>query len=798
MTYAVSLRTSLILLLASASLFSFTIVASIVLALRLPQIEASTRSQAQRLARETARLVDAQFDGVEGQLKGLAQGLRSGRSPASLQPALEALAMPGATFHELLVVDDQGRLVAGTQAGGPLPLAAAGAFLQQHGPSALHLYQDARQAAQAGKPDAPLWRDEALADHCDGPCASFALVAGRWVVLGTVAQARLLGPASQAAFSAEAQTMVVDMKGHRLTPSQPPFDTIQELDDIPAVRSFHDVQGDPVQVRLQDRDYLLGGVVMPRTGWLVLAWMPSGMRQVNYRATVFIVSLGYVVALMLSLALAPVWARRLSRPFRVIAGNAHLIAAGKSPTPGSDVGPVREFRELARDLDRMVIALREREAEVVRSEGRLKSSLEYTPLVAIQWYDVEGRIQYWNSASTALYGYTRDDALGTCITERPLMFLDREQARTYVSLLQDIAQSGQPFGPAEFELRHEDGQAVTVLATTFAIAGDDGAQIFVCMDVDITARRRMEAQLRDLNAELEMRVDARTEELRQANVHLEQTLRDLQQAQQYLVESAKLAALGNLVAGVAHELNTPIGNGLMAVSTLDERLQDFRRISRDGLRYSDLQRFADAVDNACAISMRNLQRAATLLASFKQVAVDQASSQRRRFELREVVDEVLLTLQPTLRKGHIRVTTEVQDGLMLDSYPGAWGQVLTNLLSNAAMHAFEPGQEGTVTIRAQALTDDEIQLSVCDDGRGIGPGLEQRIFEPFYTTRMGSGGSGLGLHIVYNAVTRVLGGQVQVRHVVPHGLCIEMRIPRIAPGHDQDTARAGGSLTPAS
>lgn len=803
---SLSLRTSLVFLLATASLFSFTIVASVILAVRLPQIEARSRAQALRTAHEANRLIDAQLQGIEEQLGGLAQALRRPRHADDVQLLIDAVVGSGLTFNSIALIDRRGRLAllaqpAGASGGGP-PGTEIG-----HDLSRDPLITALLNSAPGVDSNALTWRD-AHPGWLGKPAALVvAMHAGSWLLVAEVARDHVLARAGLDGYADDALVMVVDATGQPLT--GPVTNALLPADPLGARPRPDALKPDalkpdasgvvgPSRLQLRGADYIVGGEASTRLGWIALAWMPTGMNQINYRITVIMVGLGYVCALALSLALAPVWARRLSRPFRVIAHNAHLIAAGKAPVVPMDVGPVQEFQQLAQDLERMVQALRAREAEVVRSEARLKSSLEFTPLVAIQWYDLQGRILYWNSASSVLYGFTAEQALGTSICEQPLMFGELSRARDYVALLGDIARKREPFGPAEFGLYHRDGHAVRVLATTFAIESDDETPILVCMDIDITVRQRMEEELRDLNARLEERVASRTDELRQANEHLALTLRDLQQTQDHLIESAKLAALGNLVAGVAHELNTPIGNGLMAVSTLDERLRDFRQISREGLRYSDLQRFTDAVASACAISLRNLERAASLLSSFKQVAVDQTSSQRRRFDLREVVDEVLLTLEPTLRRNRVDIVNQVDEGLMLDSYPGAWGQVLTNLVSNAVVHAFEPGQGGVVTIRAHAESDDSVKLTVSDNGAGIKPGLEQRIFEPFFTTRMGRGGSGLGLHIVFNAVTRVLGGQVAVRRVQPHGLCVEMRAPFAAPSHEPDPARAISSVRPAS
>jgi signal transduction histidine kinase len=291
----------------------------------------------------------------------------------------------------------------------------------------------------------------------------------------------------------------------------------------------------------------------------------------------------------------------------------------------------------------------------------------------------------------------------------------------------------------------------------------------------------MAGALRELNVELEHRVEKRTQALAESNESLSNTLARLEQAQHELVRAEKMAALGGLVAGVAHELNTPIGNGLMAVSTLSDQAREFRRIMQGGLRRSDLEHLLGSVEQATDIAARNLSRAADLVTSFKQVAVDQASSQRRRFELAEVVGEIAVTLGPSLKRTPYVLTTDVPAGLALDSYPGPLGQTLANLINNALLHAFDGRDAGHVHIAARLADDGMIEVDVTDDGKGIPAALIGRIFDPFVTTRMGRGGTGLGLHIAYNAVTHVLGGSLQVDSAEGQGACFRLRLPAVAP-----------------
>lgn len=290
-----------------------------------------------------------------------------------------------------------------------------------------------------------------------------------------------------------------------------------------------------------------------------------------------------------------------------------------------------------------------------------------------------------------------------------------------------------------------------------------------------------QAALQELNQTLEARVVERTEELHRSNAELSSALDRLRRAQEELVNSEKMAALGALVAGIAHELGTPLGNSLIAANTVRDQSRALRRELETGLRRSSLVRYLDDTEAANAIIERNLERAASLVASFKQVAVDQSSSQRREFSLGEVIDEIVMTLRPSLKRLPFKLTTDVDGAVRLDSYPGALGQVLTNLINNAVLHAFEGRSEGEIRIVGRAEDADWIVLEVVDDGCGIPPELQRRIFEPFFTSRLGKGGSGLGLHIVHNLLANVLGGMINVDSQPGAGTTMRVRLPRIAP-----------------
>lgn len=284
------------------------------------------------------------------------------------------------------------------------------------------------------------------------------------------------------------------------------------------------------------------------------------------------------------------------------------------------------------------------------------------------------------------------------------------------------------------------------------------------------------------NSLLESRVAERTSALSEANLKLQAALESLALTQVELVRSEKLAALGNLVAGIAHELNTPIGNSVMVASTLTaDRLRYDEEVAGGTLRKSSLMDFLSRTRQACDLLERNLERAATLIANFKQLAVDQTSERRRSFKLAQMVHDTLSTLQPVFRHTHLTIEVDVSPDIAMNSFPGPLGQVLINLIENARLHAFDQDAVGTVRIVGTADSNQIVHLHVSDNGRGMTPDILPRIFDPFFTTRLGQGGSGLGLHLVYGMVTRNLGGRVHVCSEPGAGTTFMLELPMLAP-----------------
>nr|WP_254441854.1 GAF domain-containing sensor histidine kinase [Duganella vulcania] len=269
--------------------------------------------------------------------------------------------------------------------------------------------------------------------------------------------------------------------------------------------------------------------------------------------------------------------------------------------------------------------------------------------------------------------------------------------------------------------------------------------------------------------------------LLRSNADLKAALDKIVAMQGELLRAEKMSALGSLVAGISHELNTPIGNGLMLASTLKSNAVTIAKELEAGVTRKHMQDFISGVDQGADILLHSLGRAADLVASFKQVAVDQSSMRRREFDLRKTFKDILATLGPAIRKSGHEVVCDVEEGVVMDSYPGPLEQVLVNLVNNALVHAFPEGGQGHVTITARRLADDRIEVSVADDGVGIPEANIARVFDPFFTTRLGQGGSGLGLHVVYNQVTSALRGDVQVESAPGCGARFTLRVPRVAP-----------------
>ena len=271
---------------------------------------------------------------------------------------------------------------------------------------------------------------------------------------------------------------------------------------------------------------------------------------------------------------------------------------------------------------------------------------------------------------------------------------------------------------------------------------------------------------------------------------VEERTQQLKSTQDELIRSENLAALGSMVAGIAHELNTPIGNGLMGATTIAERTSEIQAAVDAGtLTRSDFTRYLAETAEGARVIRTTLERAKSLVENFKQVAVDRQSTQRRPFNVNEVLDETVETLQPSLKRTPVTLACDHGAEVVLDSYPGPLGQVITNLVENALKHGLDGVADGRVRIATEPGRE-ALTITVGDTGHGIPDHVQKRMFDPFYTTKRGQGGTGLGMSIVHRMVTELMGGSIQVASTPGEGTTFTITLPYTAPENEPDEPRA--------
>lgn len=339
-----------------------------------------------------------------------------------------------------------------------------------------------------------------------------------------------------------------------------------------------------------------------------------------------------------------------------------------------------------------------------------------------------------------------------------------------------------PFDREYLIVRQNDGETRWVHSRGKLRLDAQGQPVAVSGTVqDITERKAAELEVVQLNEFLEQRVAERTAEL-------EAAVQRLRESQEELAHSQARATLSTLAAGVSHELNTPIGNSVMVATTLKDQARKLQQQLNSGaLKRSEFNDFLTTLADGTELVERNLLRAEELLKNFRQVAADQASEQRRQFDLAAAVREVLQTLSPSLKRHAHQVVLEIPEGIRMDSLPGPLGQVVVNLVNNAYQHAFEGRSDGVLTIAAQA-EGAQVHMSFSDNGAGIAPDNLAKLFQPFFSTKIGQGGTGLGMAIVKNLVTKSLGGDIEVQSIIGRGTRVLIRLPLVLPLARADAA----------
>lgn len=496
-----------------------------------------------------------------------------------------------------------------------------------------------------------------------------------------------------------------------------------------------------------------------------------------------------MIALVLLLAtLAGVcgWliARSVLRPMKKTLQIAQAVSAGQFDTPILVDPGQEEGALMLAALGQMQAALGQaRAAEQAAKQDFFRGLLESAP-DAVVVSDRSGAIILVNEQTLKLFGYERAALIGQSIDT----LVPQRNRGTHAAHRDTFFQHpalrtmGTPGGI--FGCRC-DGTEFPVEIRLSPVQTEQGLVVSATIR-DITLRLQAEQELQRHRDQLEELVAARTAEL----AHNIETLHS---AQDELVRTERLASLGALVASISHDLNTPIGNATLTATTLRDHVAVFRKQVEAGMvRKSEFNEFLSTNAEMADLLVRSMQRATDLIASFKQVAVDQTSERRREFDLKTSVHDVLVTLKPGLKNKPWQIAVDVEDDLRCDSYPGPLGQVISNLVLNATLHAFEGRSQGRIHITGHALPNDQVELVIADDGIGMHASALQHAFEAFFTTKMGRGGSGLGLFICKGIATGVLGGNLTIESTPGQGTRFTLTFPRTAPAPAEPAPPAPG------
>ncbi len=416
-----------------------------------------------------------------------------------------------------------------------------------------------------------------------------------------------------------------------------------------------------------------------------------------------------------------------------------------------------------------VTELKNAQEQIARSEalfrGIFSQSLQFMGVL-----DLDGTLREVNKAALDVRNVAAEDVIGKPFWEGPWWQHPPSLAAT---LKQDIERAVNGH-VVRREVRSEiPGEGTRYVDFSLKPAfGADGKILFLLAEGrDVSELHSAQDQLSELNRDLEQKVEERTAEL-------SRSVESLENAQNQLIQSEKMAALGDLVAGVAHEINTPVGISVTSISFMEEKLAEISaKMNAGELRKSDLDKFMNIAHEATKSSMLNLHRAAELIGNFKQVAADQASGQKRIINFREYLDEILLSLRSKYKRTQHKINISCAEDLMLNTYPGAFMQIFSNLIINTLIHGFEGIEVGNIDIGVE-VAEDEIVIRYTDDGKGMSEDNVNRIFEPFFTTKRGEGGTGLGMSIVYNLVHSRLGGVINCSSVEGQGTAFTISLPK--------------------
>lgn len=393
---------------------------------------------------------------------------------------------------------------------------------------------------------------------------------------------------------------------------------------------------------------------------------------------------------------------------------------------------------------------------------------------------LKGDILALNPAMTEFTGSSQQQAIG--LSFKDLLADKQDILPKYLKM----AASSTDAMPVSLSILNHDNQGIEChcnLALILSVDSSDSPclilridkpcqqeNIFMLLNSELETLRQQHHELKKQKEQLTHYVNDRTQRL-----HKE--IKERKEVEKALIQTEKMAALGNLVSGIAHEINTPIGIGVTGATHLEDITRHFRQLFiANAMKKSDLSHFLEECEETSRIIHSNLQRASDLIHSFKQVAVDQSSEKKRQFNLKSYLEDVLLSLYPMFKKTAHTITLNCAGSIEINSYPGAFSQILTNLIINSLTHGFENLKAGLVVIDIEEESG-QLKIVYKDDGKGMGEEQRKKVFDPFFTTKRGKGGSGLGMHVVYNLISEKLSGTIECKSVLGKGVVYHISIP---------------------
>jgi diguanylate cyclase (GGDEF)-like protein/PAS domain S-box-containing protein len=491
--YQLRLRTSLILLIFISLTMTFVVTGAVILLYRLPQIEIDKRAELQERAENISRFLDRYTDGIETQIKSLAK-LVGTRPNHEQQAYLDVMVGEGEVFEAAYLVSAFGTV---QMLGLPGKSRQASTDLLGADFSGNPLFRQVHAPFDNLSPATAIWSDKYLSVLSGTNAIGIALPVADKILIFETSLKNILQTVSRDMASSDATVVVADGRGQWLASSRSnPEERLFDYAGLPTFQALIAGTALPGYETFNGQRLIVGGILSNKLGWVIGAVAAAGMANHDYRMTVMLVVGGFLCALLLSSALAFFWSWGITRSVNDLTGRTRRLIEGDYESPWPRRGTIVELTQLSGDFGHMIAVIRSREADMARSEERLRATLEGTPIVAVQWFDIEGRVLYWNRASQNMYGFSATEAVGSVITENQLMFLDRSHTVRFLEVLQEIARSGKSFGPVETSLQKKDASLVVVLTSTFVIPAEDGSKIFVSMDVDVTERKHAEDNLR--------------------------------------------------------------------------------------------------------------------------------------------------------------------------------------------------------------------------------------------------------------------------------------------------------------